>query len=610
MAKSTLKQIRNRSYLAKDFDGLKSTLLQYAQLYYPDKMQDFSDSSLGGMFLDLAAYTGDIMSFYLDHQYNELDPESAIEIDNIERLIRSAGVPIIGAAPATVEISFFIEVPAALSNGTYVPLPSALPTIKANSTFSSTNNVNFILLADVDFSKKLPDGTYAAEIKIGEQNANDAPRTFIMSMPGLCVSGNEISETFQIGSFTPFKTIRLSLNNVTDILTVTDNFGNVYYEVNNLSDDVVYKNVLNTAHDSNEITDALKVVPAPYRFISVVDLETRSTTLILGGGNDETLEDDVVPDPSDFAVSFPYSKTFSRTAINPLRLLNTRTLGVYSPNSQLTVTYRHGGGLSHNVAQNTISFINSATVQFPLNPSLDIMNSVKSSLAVQNRVAATGGEDSPSITDLKNLIPSMKNSQERIVTKEDLLARVYTIPSNFGRVYRAAVRSNPNNPLSTQLYIITRSAGNKLSYASDTLKENIRKYLEPYRLVTDAIDVLDAKIVNLKFTFDISVDPSLNQENILSKILQNLVQEFQITNFSIDQPIVLSDIENLIYATPGVISIIDKKFENLSGNVDNRNYSNISFNVKESTRKGILYPPEGGIFEFKFLDFDIIGRAT
>ena len=311
MAKTALKQFRNRSYLAKDFDSLRANLLQYARLYYPDKIQDFSESSLGGMFLDMAAYTGDVMSFYLDHQYNELDSDTAIETSNIERLIRSAGVPISGAAPATVDVTFFIEVPAAAIDGKYVPLPSSLPVVKANSIFTSTSGINFSLLADVDFASKTSDGSYVAEIKVGKISQSGNPVTFTMAIDGKCISGSETTETFGLGSFVAFKSITLSQNNITDILSVNDSLGNAYYEVSTLSDDVVYKNVLNTAHDSNDISEALKVVPAPYRFVTVVDLASRSTTMILGGGDDNNIDDDAVPDPSEFAISFPYSKTFS-----------------------------------------------------------------------------------------------------------------------------------------------------------------------------------------------------------------------------------------------------------------------------------------------------------
>lgn len=610
MAKTALKQFRNRSYLAKDFDSLRANLLQYARLYYPDKIQDFSESSLGGMFLDMAAYTGDVMSFYLDHQYNELDSDTAIETSNIERLIRSAGVPISGAAPATVDVTFFIEVPATAIDGKYVPLPSSLPVVKANSIFTSTSGINFSLLADVDFASKASDGSYVAEIKVGKISQSGNPVTFTMAIDGKCISGSETTETFGLGSFVAFKSITLSQNNITDILSVNDSLGNAYYEVSTLSDDVVYKNVLNTAHDSNDISEALKVVPAPYRFVTVVDLASRSTTMILGGGDDNNIDDDAVPDPSEFAISFPYSKTFSRTSINPLKMLNTRTLGVYSPNTQLSVTYRYGGGLNHNVPPRSISNINQVSLEFPLNPRLEIINLVRGSMGVINKTQAAGGEDAPTIDELKSLIPSARNAQERIVTKEDLLARIYSLPANFGRVFRAAVRANQNNPLSTQLHIICRTPDSRLIPAPDTLKENIRKYLNPYRLITDAIDILDASVVNLSFQFDIVIDPSLNQQTVLQSILSKLIEQFNTTKFSIDQPIVLSDIQNLIFNTPGVLSIVNIEFKNLNGETNGRTYSNFNYDVKSNLRKGMLYPPEGGIFEFKYPEFDIIGRTA
>jgi hypothetical protein len=605
-----LKQFRTRSYLAKDFDAFRAQLLQYARLYYPDRIQDFSETSLGGVFLDLAAYTGDVMSFYLDHQYGELDPNTAIETDNIEKLIRGSGVPIVGAAPAVVDVTIYIEVPSAILNDAIVPSPSALPIVKANSIFAATNGVSFNLLADVDFSKKKSDGTYAADVQVGLLNSDGSPATFTMSLTGVCISGTQASESFSFGQFVPFKSFTLAQPNVTDVLSVTDDKGNTYYGVSSMTDDVVYRNVLNLARDSEEISEALKVIPAPYRFVTIVDLASRSTTLIFGAGNDSSLENDAVPDPSDFAISLPYSKTFSRTSVNPLQMLNTRTLGIYAANSQVTVTYRYGGGLSHNAAPSTITSINKLSIEFPLNPNFEIISFVRSKLSVSNQKQATGGEDAPSIDQLKGLIPSSKNAQERIVTREDLLARVYSIPSNFGRVFRAAVRSNPNNPLSTQLFIVSRTPDSTLVNSADTLKENLRKYLAPYRLVSDAIDILDAYIINLSLLFEVVVDPSLNRQLVLQTILKKLNEQMVVTNFSIDQPIIISDIQNMIYTTPGVLSVTSLEFRNYTGMVNNRQYSDVTFDVKNNIRKGILYPPPGGIFEFKYPEYDIIGRTS
>jgi hypothetical protein len=605
-----LKQIRTRGYLAKDFDAFRSQLLQYARLYYPDRIQDFSETSLGGVFLDLASYAGDIMSFYLDHQYGELDPNTAVETDNIERLIRSSGVTIVGASPALVDVTIYIEVPAFTFNDAIVPSPEALPIIKENSIFNSTSGISFNLLADIDFSKKRSDGTYAATVQVGRINDSGAPISFIMSLDGTCISGTQTSETITFGEFVAFPSFTLSQPNITDILTITDDQGNSYYQVSSLTDDVVYRNVLNTARDAGEISEALKVVPAPYRYISIVDLATRSTRLIFGSGDDTSLENDAVPDPSDFAISLPYSKTFSRTSINPLQMLKTKTLGIYSANSQATVTYRYGGGLSHNVPPETINIINQLLINFPLNPTVDITSFVRGKLSVLNKKQASGGEDAPSIDQLKSLVPSAKNAQERIVTKEDLLSRVYSIPSNFGRVYRAAVRSNPNNPLSTQLFIVSRTPESKLITSADTLKENLKKYLAPYRLVNDAIDILDAYIINLSLLFEVVIDPSLNRQLVLQAVLRSLTEKLNINNFSIDQPIVISDIQNLIYVTPGVLSVTNLEFRNYVDTVNNRSYSDVTFDVKNNIRKGILYPPPGGIFEFRYPDYDIIGRTS
>jgi len=605
-----LKQIRTRGYLAKDFDAFRSQLLQYARLYYPDRIQDFSETSLGGVFLDLASYAGDIMSFYLDHQYGELDPNTAVETDNIERLIRSSGVTIVGASPALVDVTIYIEVPAFTFNDSIVPSPEALPIIKENSIFNSTSGISFNLLADIDFSKKRSDGTYAATVQVGRIDDSGAPISFIMSLDGTCISGTQTSETITFGEFVAFPSFTLSQPNITDILTITDDQGNSYYQVSSLTDDVVYRNVLNTARDAGEISEALKVVPAPYRYISIVDLATRSTRLIFGSGDDTSLENDAVPDPSDFAISLPYSKTFSRTSINPLQMLKTKTLGIYSANSQATVTYRYGGGLSHNAAPETINIINQLLINFPLNPTVDITSFVRGKLSVLNKKQASGGEDAPSIDQLKSLVPSAKNAQERIVTKEDLLSRVYSIPSNFGRVYRAAVRSNPNNPLSTQLFIVSRTPESKLITSADTLKENLKKYLAPYRLVNDAIDILDAYIINLSLLFEVVIDPSLNRQLVLQAVLRSLTEKLNINNFSIDQPIVISDIQNLIYVTPGVLSVTNLEFRNYVDTVNNRSYSDVTFDVKNNIRKGILYPPPGGIFEFRYPDYDIIGRTS
>jgi hypothetical protein len=606
-----LKSVRQRKFLAKDFDGLRALLLEYARQYYPDRLRDFSESSVGGLLLDFAAYTGDVLSFYLDHQFAELDYTTAVENVNVERSLKTAGVPIVGAAPALVPVTAFIQVPAETVNNTIAPREDAIPIVQAGSIFAADNGTSFILLEDIDFTKQRSDGSLLAEIKVGQKTPSGIPQTFIMAASGLCISGQDATETVTIGrTFVPFRKITLTNPNISEIVSVSDGFGNVYYPVEALTHDVVYRNVLNTAKDTDLVRDSLKVIPAPYRYIVDVDVNTRRSTLTFGGGNADTLEDDVIPDPSDFAISFPYSKTFSRLPVNPQQLLQTKTLGVAAADTTLQINYRYGGGLNHNTPEGSIQAVTTLKMFFPGNASPAVAGAVRSSIEVTNRIPASGGEDSPTVEDLKALIPAIKNSQERIVTREDLLARVYTLPSNFGRVFRAAIRSNPNNPLASQLFIVSRDPQSRLVTSPDTLKQNLIKYLNPYRMISDAIDILDARIVNLTMNFEVLIDPTLNRSIVLQSILTKLQKTFDIKNFNIDQPIVISDINNAIFSIPGIVSITNIIFQNASGIINNRGYSNVTFDVAANTRQGILFPPGGGIFEIRYPEVDIVGKAT
>lgn len=606
-----LKPVRQRKYLARDFDSLRGLLLEYARLYYPDRIKDFSEASLGGLFLDLAAYTGDVLSYYLDHQFNELDYTTAVENVNIERELKNAGVPIVGAAPAVVPVTIYLQIPAKSINNAIKPDPDAIPIVQAGSVFGSTNGVSFLLIEDVDFNKKRSDGTFLADVRIGQRTTSGAPSTFILALAGMCISGQETTENISIDSrFIPFRKITLSNANVSEITSVVDGYGNSYYRVGSLTNDVVYRNVLNTASDNDIVKDSIKIIPCPYRYVVEGDLNTRRTTLTFGGGNANTLEDDIIPDPAEFALSLPYSTTFSRIPINPQQLLQTQTLGVAATNTTLKITYRHGGGLNHSVPENSIQNVLTLKMFFPNNPTHPVAGAVRDSIEVNNRIGASGGDDAPSVDELRSLIPGIKNSQERVVNREDMLARVYTLPTNFGRVFRAATRSNPNNPLATQLFIVSRNAQGKLTTSSDTLKQNIVKYLNPYRMISDAVDILDARIINYVVNFDVLIDPTINRNVVLQNILKKLQTTLNIKNFHIDQPIVISDINNSIFSTPGVVSVNAIKITNVSNVYQNKTYSDVVYDMAANTRQGIIFPPGGGIFECKYPEINIIGKAS
>jgi hypothetical protein len=248
-------------------------------------------------------------------------------------------------------------------------------------------------------------------------------------------------------------------------------------------------------------------------------------------------------------------------------------------------------------------------MNFPNTPSPSISSAIRRSLDVVNYSAANGGEDALSLNELKQRIPNQRNSQSRIVTKEDLLSRVYTMPSDFGRVFRAGVRPNPNNPLASQLFIISRDKNKKLVISPDSLKRNLTKYLNQYRLVSDAIDILDASVVNYQVRFKISSHPQANKSQIIQNVIARLSSYLRIENFQIDQPLVISDIRNLIFNTDGVLSVIDIKIENLVGNYRGRQYSDVKNDVVLNTFDDMYFPSEGGILELKYPKYDIIGSS-
>ena len=223
---------------------------------------------------------------------------------------------------------------------------------------------------------------------------------------------------------------------------------------------------------------------------------------------------------------------------------------------------------------------------------------------------ALGGDAAPTINELRARIPAFRNAQSRIVTAPDLLARVYTLPSSFGRVFRAGVRSNPNNPLATQLHVISRDAQGRLTPAPDSLKLNLRQYLNPFRMISDAVDVLDSPIVNIQIEYQVAVSPTANRPLVIQTINQRLKKFLDIRERQIDQPISLSDVRNLIFNNTGVISVTGLKVRNLTGAIEGNTYSNVQYDVQGNTLKDHIFPPNGGIFEVRFPNLDIIGSAV
>lgn len=609
--KNKLKSIREsqRSYLNRDFNSFRSNLTQYARTFFSDKISDFSENGFAGMMIELNAYVGDVMSYYMDHQFQELDLMEATETKNIERLIRNTGVKIESASPATVDIEFYMEIPATTVSGRYVPDAVLMPTIKSGTKLAASTGAIFTLVDDIKMGEKKRNGDlYASYVTMKTDNAGN-PTSFSTMRSGKCISSTTTTETFTISNqFKPFRTISPKKSNVNEIISVSDSEGNEYFEVNNLTQDTVFKRVLNTGSDSDEAPESIELIPAPRRFISSTSNITKKTTIRFGGGSSLSTDDDIMPDPSDLSLPlYGKRKTLSNFTIDPNKLLSTTTLGVAPQNTTISVIYRHGGGLSHNVKAGSIRSVNSLLTKFLKNVSSTNVSAIRASLEVMNRSDASGGENAPTINEMRGIAISQRNSQMRVVTKEDLIARIYLMPNKFGRVFRAGIRSNPNNPLASMLSIISRDSEGLLTISPDTLKNNLRVFLNESRLVSDAVDIVDAAVINIGVSYGVSVVGNANPESVIQKINDNIKNYFKIENFQIEQPVVITDIVNIIINTKDVQSLINLQLSNKHGEMDGNIYSDTSVSIRAQSKNGILVCPPGSIFEIKYPDDDIIG---
>ena len=292
--KKKLRKERNRTFLSKDFDSFRAELLGYARTYFPDKINDFSESSLGGLFLDMASFVGDNLSFYLDHQFTELNPLTAVERKNILLHLRTVGVKPVGTSPASVPVKLYIRVLSEQNpDGTYSPKFSSLPVIRNGTVFRSASGISFNLTEDLDFSSTNSDGNYIASQTVAGTDDSSNPTQYIMAMTGLCISGEESTDQFSLNNqHITFRELTLQNSDISDIISMTDSEGNEYYQVETLSQDTVFRAVTNFDSDGNLVPMNIEIISAPRRYVANFDPLTRLTTVRFGAGNAETLDDD------------------------------------------------------------------------------------------------------------------------------------------------------------------------------------------------------------------------------------------------------------------------------------------------------------------------------
>lgn len=605
MARDIFK-LRTPSLLNKDFDGFKRDLLRFTDAFASGAITDKSVPSSAMALIELMAFVGDALSFNIDQSFNELREDTASQIENVVHFARMRGYRVRGKVPARGTLPVMLEVPAVTSaGGEVVPDPLYLPVLSKGSRAQARNGSLFETLDDIDFSDE--DGRSVTGSLFG---ANGLPTHFAVRKSVDIIAGESKSESFQISSFKAFRSIELSDQDVSEIISVTDSDGNEWVEVDYLAQDWVFDGTVNTDDDSDDVPYVLKVVAAPRRFITAWNPLTKKTTLTFGSGDGVDFDDELIPNVADYAIPLYGRRTSPGYSIDPRNFLKTRTLGLSPYNTTLTVTYRVGGGPDGNVDPGAIDTMSQASLTF-ISTTLNTLKKgdVEASVQCFNTDRTDGGMPEESVREIKQNSAAFFAAQDRCVTRADVIARVLSLPAKFGRPSKVYVKTDDYSTSAIDVYVLAEDSESHLTAPSRTLKGNIATYLNQYRMLTDGFNIFDGVVINMRCNFGVVVAPSFNKSETLSRCIEELSSYFANADAQIGRPLVRSDVIATLQEVDGVISVYELGFSNVFGTTDGLQYSSTRFDFREATRNGIVYCPNDSVFELKYPRRDIIGVA-
>ena len=612
-------------YLNKDFNSFKNNLIEFTQTYFPENFNDFSEGNPGMMFLEMASYVGDVLSFYTDNQIQETFLSTAQDKENLYNMAYAMGYTPKTTSAASVNLDISQLVPSKLVNGSHEPDYDYSLVIRANSTFNSSEGSSFYIDQDVDF-------TYSSslsnmDISIFQYDTLNNPEYYLLKKTVSAISAESKTQTFAIGEPERFKTLTLFDTNIISIESITDSDGNIYHEVPYLAQDTIFEQISNIgANDptlqqyNNETPYLIKLKKVPRRFISRVK-PNNQIEIQFGAGISDKADEQIIPNPDNIGLGIKDGRSKLDKAYDPSNFLYTKAYGQAPSNTTLTVTYLVGGGLSSNVNSNTITEQGDLSITNKPNLNSGMLNFVKSSIVSTNVEAAKGGGAGDSIEDVRQNAIAAFSTQNRTVTKEDYIIRTLSMPPQFGSVAKAYITQDdqmsplstePNripNPLALNLYTLGYNQDKKLTTLNSATKTNLAIYLEQHRMLTDAINIKDAFIINIALDFEITTFKNYSNERVLLQCITELKNYFNIDKWQINQPIIISDIKNLIGAVDGVQTVETVEFINKNGLING--YSQYIYPINLATRNEVLYPSlDPSIFEIKFPDKDIKGRVT
>ena len=614
---------RDIRYINKDFNSLRDRLIEYTKTYFPNTFNDFSPASTGMLFMEMAAYVGDVLSFYVDNQIQETYIQRAKQLTNILDLAYLLGYRPKITTAAAVDIDFFQQLPAKTIGTEKVPDYSYALRIPADTTITSNtrDTLKFIIEDEIDFTFSSSLDPTAVSVY---QLSGTEPEFFLLKKTRQAISATINTTEFTFGSPVKFDTRNITATNIIGILDIIDSDGNEYFEVPNLAQESVFDSIKNTnPNDPNTFTDTtvnslLKLKKVQRRFTTRF-LDRGTLQIEFGAGTTADNDEEIVPNPNNVGLGLPFQQDKLTTAFSPTNFVFTDTYGIAPSNTTLTIRYLTGGGVGSNASANTLTNVDDTGIVFA-NPTIinnpTLANTIFASVASSNLLAADGGSDGDTVEEIRqNSLANFQN-QLRTVTPQDYLIRALSMPPEFGTIAKAYATptkmgelNQGETPTVLDLYVTSQDANGNFINASNILQRNLRTYLSEYRMVGDSVRIKNAFIVNIGVEFEIVARPNFNNNQVLTDCIGSLRTFFARDNFEINEPILLTDVNTLLSRVSGVqtvknINVINKTGESLG-------YSNFAYDVEGATINQVVYPSiDPMIFEVKFPSEDIRGRVV
>lgn len=618
-------------YYGRDFDAIKTGLIEFAKAYYPDTYTDFNEASPGSLFIDMAAYVGDVLGYYTDNNFKESLLLHAQERRNLLNIAGAIGYKPKLSVPSLVDIDVYQLLPASGSGANSQPDTSYGLKIEQGLELRSTTKppVTFTIQKTIDF--KINNHHDPTEYSVySVDNGTGDPIYYLAKKTVRAISARLVTTTIPITARERFSKILLENSAESPIIgieTMIDADGNNWYEVPYLAQDTIFEQIQNTAYNdpdaavySNETPYLLRLKKVPRRFITRVTED--GLEIQFGAGVSNSPDEELLATPEQIGLTLPTGKDNTDATIDPSNPLMTSTYGIAPSSTTLTINYYVGGGVSANVPTNTITeitSINTANSNLPTGTTA-LNNTVRQSVIVNNPIAATGGRNEETIEEIRQNTLAQFAGQNRAVTREDYIVRCYSMPGIFGSVAKAYISPDEQNnigtseindtvanPLALNLFILGYDNNKQCTTVNAAVKTNLKNYLDRYRMLTDSINIRDAFVINIGVKFDVLPLANYNSNEVLLRCIERMKKHFDIDRWQVGQPIVHSEIMMALMEVKGVQTVSNLAIVN----IHNEGYSNVVYDIRGATVNGITYPSlDPAIFEVKYPDIDIEGRIT